>query len=290
MFTKRKRSTRRWSVRAIEFMIVLVAMVATASFIFPTPEVTEIRVLESPQVVEVVEDTDTSDLVAASYDAALDYMRVEDYATSASLLDAITTVADDHYWSHVSYSFVLYEMGQYEEALAVATEGITINPHDPTSWNNRCLLHALLGNYEQGLSDCDNSIIVGPEYDYSHNNRCYILTELGRLAEAEQSCNQALDNGHRMPEWVHTNLGRIALKRGLDNPALEQFMTALEYNPQHADAYAGLGDTMLIKANFTKALEFYELYQLHAGVHYDPDRVNVKIAYAKDAIAFLGQN
>ncbi len=291
MFNKRKRSSRRWSVRAIELMLVLVAIIATASFLSPTPQVTEIRILESSNAVPVeVNTTQIEELISASYQAALDYIRVENYDASANLLDAITDSAQDHYWSHVSYSFVLYEMGQYEEALDVATEGIKIEPHDPVSWNNRCLLNALLGNYEDGLSDCDNSIIVGPEYDYSHNNRCYILMEMGRLEEAEQSCIQALENGHRMPEWVYTNLGRIALKRGLDNPALEQFMTALEYNPTHADAYAGLGDTMLVKSNFSKALEFYDLYKFHAGVHYNADSYDAKIGYALDSLAFMGQN
>lgn len=289
---KRKRSTKSWSVRAIELMLVLVAAVVTASVLFPQPQKTEIRVIEAdpqPQVVEAINTTSSSSaLVEASYEAALDYMRDENYFKSAGLLEAITDEAD-HYWAHVSYSFVLYEMGQYDHAIAVATEGIRINPTDPVALNNRCLLQALMGNMEVGLNDCEQSIMVDPNYDYSYNNRCYILAEMGRLDEAEQSCNRALENNHRLPEWVYTNLGRIALKRGLDNPAMEMFMTALEINPEHADAFAGLGDVMLIKSNFTKAMEYYELYRLYSGVHYD-DSYEAKIGYALDSLAFAGQN
>lgn len=288
MFNKRKRSTRRWSVYAIEFMLVMVGAFLTATVLFGQPQVTEVRVIEPAESANVVASSTSNELVEASYAAALDYMRNKEYFKSAGLLDAITNEAD-HYWAHVSYSFVLYEMGEYDHALAVATEGIRINSGDPVAWNNRCLLHALTGDLQSGLNDCDQSIAVNPNYDYSHNNRCYILAEMDRLDEAEKSCYQALENDHRMPEWVYTNLGRIALKRGYDSQAMDMFMTALEHNPEHADAYAGLGDVMLIQSDFTQALDYYESYHMYAGVHYD-DSYDAKVDYAEESLAFAAQN
>ncbi|GEM_PF-3505042 len=287
---KRKRSTKSWSVRAIEFMLVMVAAFITASILFPQPETVEIRVIEAEPQVQVVTTTNTASdaLINASYEAALDYMRAEDYFKSVGLLEAITNEAD-HYWAHVSYSFVLYEMGQYDHAISVASEGIRINPDDAVAWNNRCLLQALIGNLSDGLNDCDQSIAINSAYDYSHNNRCYILAEMGEYQDALQSCYQALENNHRMPEWVYTNLGRIALKQGLDRSAADMFITALDYNPEHAEAYAGLGNIMLVQANYTEALEFYELYKIYAGVHYDT-RYDVKVSYIQETMARAGQN
>ena len=287
MFNKRKRSTRRWSVRAIELMIVLVAMMATASILFPEPQVKEIRVIE---VVDApVRPANADELIVASYDAALNYMYDEDYANSATLLAAITNAAQDHYWSHVTYSFVLYEQGHYDAAIQVASEGISIDPNDPVAWNNRCLLRALTGDLTGGLSDCNHSIQVDPTYDYNFNNRCYILTQLGQLNEAERDCLQALKNGHRMPEWVYTNLGQIALMRSLPMLAEDHFRTALDYNPMHADAYAGLGDTMLVEAQYNKALNYYNIYRNYAGVHYNIS-FDVKVEYVAQTLANLGQN
>jgi len=288
MFNKRKRSSRSWSVRAIELMLVMVAAVATASFLFPQPQVTEIRILEAEPQEQVVVTSTSNDLIEVSYAAALDYMQNEDYFKSAGLLEAITDEAE-HYWAHVTYSFVLYEMGQYDHAIAVASAGIDIDPSDPIAWNNRCLLNALIGDLEAGLNDCDQSIATSATYDYSHNNRCYILAEMGQLNDAEVACHQALENNHRMPEWVYTNLGRIALKRGLDNSAMELFVTALEYNPEHADAYAGLGNVMLVQSNFTQALAYFDAYRDYAGVHYN-DSYDARIQYAEDMIDSAGQN
>lgn len=287
MSDKRKRSTPRWSVRAIELMIVLVAVFATASVLFPSPSTSEIRIIETSS--EVVINPDTTELVDASYDSALDYMYEEDYENSASLLEAITNVADDHYWSHVTYSFVLYEQGKYDEAIQIATEGINIDPNDPVAWNNRCLLFALIGDLENGLNDCNQAIAVDFEYDYSHNNRCFILMRQGQLDEAEQSCYQALDNGHRLPEWVYTNLGHIEMGRGNVWMAQELYYTALDFNETHADAHAGLADTFLIQAKYTLALEHYGLYQSYAGVHYD-NIVESKIEYIIQQIKTMGEN
>lgn len=287
MFNKRKRSTRRWSVRAIEFMIVFVAMMATATILFPQSQPQAIRVVEVVQ--EPVQSTVDNELVTASYDAALNYMYQKDYQNSANLLEAITNVAQDHYWSHVTYSFVLYEQGQYEEAMQLATEGIRIDPNDPVAWNNRCLLRALTGNLQGGLSDCNKSIAVDATYDYSFNNRCFVLMRLGRANEAERDCMQALENGHRMPEWVYTNLGHIALSRGLPEVAEDHYRSALEHNMMHAEAYAGLGDALLIQADYNKALKFYQTYRDYAGVHYN-EAYDAKIDYVVEAITNLGQN
>lgn len=287
MFNKRKRASRHWSVRAIEMMIVFVAIMATSSILFPEPQVQEIRIVEVAEAP--AQQTNADDLVIASYDAALNFMYDKDYQSSANLLEAITQVAQDHYWSHVTYSFVLYEQGDYDAAIQLATEGIDISPTDPIAWNNRCLLRALTGDLTGGLSDCDQAIELDPNYDYHYNNRCYIKMRIGQPNAAERDCLQALENGHRMPEWVYTNLGYIALSRGLPMVAENHFRTALDYNVMHPYAYAGLGDAMLIQGRYSQALEYYNLYRSYAGVHYDTN-YDAKVDYVVEALANLGEN
>lgn len=295
MFNKRKRSSRRWSVRAIETMIVLVALVATFTVLFPKTETSVTPTVQEPSIhvpsamVEPANLPDTEVLVEESYRAALDYMYAEEYHRSAGLLDAITDVAQDHYWSRVSYSFVLYELGNYQSAIDVATEGIEINPNDGVAWNNRCLLLALTGDFAGALSDCNASIAVAPEYDYSWNNRCYVYMNLGELDLAKADCMQALQNGHRLPEWVFTNLGQIEMMNGDYIASVANFTTALHYNRNHADAYAGMGDLMLVQGKLGQAIRFYEEYEARAGVHYD-SAYGEKLDYAREQLANLGSN
>lgn len=282
MFPKRKRTPQRGHIRMIEAMLVLVMTLLTVRLFLPSTQPTSI-----PVVIEA-QTTHSTALIDASYQAAQDYIDSENYAKAAVLLDAITTESD-HYDAHVSYSFVLYQLGAYDHAITIASDAIIINPNKPAALSNRCLLLGLVGNPQAGLADCNQAVQVDPQYAYGHNNQCYILSELGQLQTAERACNQALMTHHRQPEWVYTNLGHIALKRGMNNAAIDMFTTALNYNPTHADAYAGLGDVLLIQSDFRNALESYRAYHYYAGVHYDAS-YDAKFDYALHALTYAGQN
>lgn len=291
MIDKPKRSSRRLSVIAIESMIVLVALVATLSVLFPSPTLptqvqAEPEIIVPAAVVAPASLPATNHLVEESYYAALDYVYREDYSKSLDLLDAIVEADPNHYWAHVSLSYVLYELGDYAQAMEIATNAIALNPADGVALNNRCLLRAYIGDYQGALEDCNQSIAVSPDYDYSYNNRCYVYIQLGELELAKNDCYEALQKGHRMPEWVDTNLGEIYRLSGPNyyDAAIDYYLRALRQNPEFADAYAHIGDLMSDMEYHKLAVYFYTEYQKYAGVHYRPI-YGEKLASSMNALA-----
>ena len=95
---------------------------------------------------------------------------------------------------------------QYNLAIDDLTAAIAIDPHDPTSWNDRCWNRAITGNLTDALQDCQKALQLAPKSAY-----------------------------------VLDSTGFVYLKMKNYSEAIAQYQEALKYNPKLASSLYGLG-------------------------------------------------
>jgi tetratricopeptide (TPR) repeat protein len=95
-----------------------------------------------------------------------------------------------------------------------------------------------------------------PGTSVTHTQRSWWLLEAGKIEEAEQELRLAFaaDPGHELPE-AHQRMGQIYLRQGKLDPALAEFLKAVELNPFHSTAWADLGLAYAQRGNIDKAEE-----------------------------------
>ena len=95
----------------------------------------------------------------------------------------------------------------------------------------------------------------------SDAQECYLATKLPGQISDIRACNDALryDNlGSRDKAATYINRGIHHTRSGNHSAALADFESALELNPELAEAFLNRGNTYIFLGNFTDALAEYE--------------------------------
>lgn len=87
----------------------------------------------------------------------------------------------------------LYKSGDYDQAVALYTRAIELNPNSPTYYNNRAAALMMLKKTKDALNDCKRAISLDPTSikAFLRCAKCNFL--LGNLSEAERVYTQALN-------------------------------------------------------------------------------------------------
>jgi tetratricopeptide (TPR) repeat protein len=95
-----------------------------------------------------------------------------------------------------------------------------------------------------------------PRTSLTHTARSWWLLETGKIEEAEQELRLAFvaDPAYELPE-AHRCMGEIYLRQQKPDPALAEFLKAVELNPLHNTAWADLARAYALRGNVEKAVE-----------------------------------
>jgi len=95
-----------------------------------------------------------------------------------------------------------------------------------------------------------------PRTSVTHTERSWWLLTTGKIEEAEQELRLAFiaDPAYELPE-AHRRMGEIYLRQQKLDPALAEFLKAVELNPRHNSAWADLGRAYALRGNVDKAAE-----------------------------------
>ena len=130
--------------------------------------------------------------------------------------------------------------GELEAAIALYRESIALHPtaeaHTFLGWT-----YSFQGRIDDAIAECKEAIAVDPDFGNPYNDIGSYLIKRGELDEAIPWLERALVAPRYEPRhYPHCNLGQVYWAKGLLGKAKEQFMRALEIEPDYAFARAAL--------------------------------------------------
>ena len=87
---------------------------------------------------------------------------------------------------------ILYQLGQYEEAIKLFDKAIEINPNYPEPYTHKGLCLTYLKMYEEALECHNKSIKLNPNHSGAYNNKGKTFVDMGKLKEAMECFNEAI--------------------------------------------------------------------------------------------------
>lgn len=197
-----------------------------------------------------------------------------------------------------SYSILLFEMGNIDEAIKIIDRAIFINPANIKFLNNRAFYFFSLNSYQKSLNDYYKIISIDPKNDETLNNIGRIYNKIFNYSDAINCFDKAIKINNkkyyyfynRGNSYLKINKSQLAINDFIKsitlNPrhfksfhnmalayeqelnidmAMQNYKKSIEINPKYYESYLGLAYSHLIKGNFSEGWYFHE-YRSYLGV------------------------
>lgn len=143
--------------------------------------------------------------------------------------------------------------GDYDQAIADLTRAVAIDPKYAAAFSWRAAAWKAKGDDDRALYDADQVVKLLPAVASGYNSRCLILENKGEYAQALPDCEKAVklapDNA-----LYHINRGTVLFRQGNLDRATEDFARAIRLDPANEGGYTGRGEVARAKRDFDRAL------------------------------------
>ncbi|MHA1544567.1 MAG: tetratricopeptide repeat protein, partial [Alphaproteobacteria bacterium] len=185
--------------------------------------------------------------------------------------------------------------GNLKEAWALMEKSLEVNPNQPNVLNNLANLFNDIGENEKAVDLFKKALSIQRDYWDAWYNLGKVYFDMKRYDEAETALIKARDNWQSPEPRPHTLLGSLYQNRGDFDKANQNFLKALEVNPDYFNALHNYGLCLKSQLRCTEALSFYakamalksnvpELFYNIANVHYELDDIEECFSYYRKAI------
>lgn len=175
---------------------------------------------------------------------------------SLSFLVVIPATSTD--WKEEYHNgIVLYNLGQYEEALHEFNTALEINPDYAKLWDMKGYSLQNLGKTTDAIEAYNKSLEINPNNAQVWNTKGSALYDLGQYEEALIAYNTAIeiDPNHHSRFWY--NKGNTLQKLGQYEEAITAYNKSLEIYPENADVWINKGDALKISGKIEEAIAAY---------------------------------
>ncbi|CAO5021163.1 UDP-N-acetylglucosamine--peptide N-acetylglucosaminyltransferase SPINDLY [Microcystis aeruginosa] len=153
-------------------------------------------------------------------------------------------------------SVVYRYLENYEQALTVINQAISLVPNNPNSYNEKYAVLSRLKRYDEGLVAITQAIALAPRAGWYVNR--------GILYRRQQKYKLALDDYNKAIElnpnfaMAYNNRGNIYSDQKKYDLALSDYDKAIEINPNYAEAYVNRGVLYRLQEKYELALADYD--------------------------------
>ncbi len=138
-----------------------------------------------------------------------------------------------------------HDAGEYEKAIALYREALTIDPDSEITLYELAVSLAQAGACYEAIEYCDKLIDRKNKYAIlAYNTKGSCLNDLGKTEEAIEIFLEGIEKEKEF-HLLYYNLGLAYRNLEEYEKAKEAFLTAIDLNPQYSGSYLNLGRTMM---------------------------------------------
>ncbi len=165
-----------------------------------------------------------------------------------------------------NYGVMLFNSADYENAVKIFTQAITLKPDFAFAYNDRGSSYRMQGKYAEAIADYEEAARKNPKLALALNNIGTVKRIQKDYVGAIAAFNRALsvDAGFYL---AYNNRGAVYMDQNKPEQALVDFNKAIELNKNYAPAYNNRGGVYLKKEDwkaaekdFSKAIELDKNY------------------------------
>ena len=150
---------------------------------------------------------------------------------------------------------VFNDLRQFDSAIHDYDRAITLDPNFAVAYNNRGVAYMSLNQFDAAIRDFNRALQINPNYASAYNNRGVAYMDgLNQFDAAIRDYDRALQLNPNFPE-AYNNRG-LAYAKGLKQieRSIQDFTNAIALNPNDADFYGNRGVSYAMAGNFERAL------------------------------------
>lgn len=184
--------------------------------------------------------------------------QVREFAKASAVYREILDVEPDFPEAHVKASFVLYRLGDLEDALNEVKAALAENPNDAEAHKNRGLIYMDERKFDAAIAEYSEALRLKPDYGLVHY-------DLGLTYDDMHSYEQAVVEYKKSivlnPDYAdaHTNLGVAYKEMGNIGGAITEFRVAKQLNPNDPWTRQNLASALMREAPAVAIVEMREL-------------------------------
>ncbi|HEV8366300.1 MAG TPA: tetratricopeptide repeat protein [Gemmatimonadaceae bacterium] len=174
----------------------------------------------------------------------------------------------------------LYNEGQYDEALSVLREGLSLYPHSVELQIGVGYARLARDEFAWARKAFEDALVLDPEHEDALAGFGETLLRFGQSDTALKSFKKTLELGYEDDVELMLQIGRALFRDGLVEEAREFFDVAVRYAPESAEAVALVGYTLHRLGNDDAAIatlrralqlddDFAEARIYLGNIHYD---------------------
>ncbi|MDB9389879.1 serine protease [Microcystis aeruginosa] len=167
------------------------------------------------------------------------YRSLENYEQALTVINqAISLVPNNPNYYNEKWG-ILSRLKRYDEGLAAITQAINLAPR--AAWYvNRGILYQDLQKYDLALADWNKAIEINPNYALAYNNRGGLYHNQQKYDLALSDINKAIEINRNLAE-AYYNRGLLYYDQQKYELALADYSKAIDINPNLAEAYNNRG-------------------------------------------------
>ena len=178
----------------------------------------------------------------------------------------------------IAASSVLLHAGRREEALAAVEQALDMAPASPDGLYQRGAVLMAMQQLDEAAQMFRDALAGSPQHIAALSDFAVLLMSEGRNDEAARHLRRVLELRPDDPlarRHLEQLQGDAAPAAGSDASVIESLRRAVELDPENADAWARLGDALLLERSFRAAEE-----PLRRSAALDPSSADARIALA----------
>ena len=137
----------------------------------------------------------------------------------------------------------LYNEGQYDEALDVLREGLSLYPHAVELHVGVAYARLAREEYAWGRRSFEEALVLDPDHEDALAGLGEVLLKLGQEDAARRAFRKTLELGYEDDVELMLQIGRALFREGLVEDSKEYFDVATRQAPDSAEAVALVGYT-----------------------------------------------